>query len=471
MGSIERSWVILAGIIVVLVIIVGLGYYLTRPPGVTPAPTTPATATPTTPIMTPTTPITTPTTPISPAPVTQVPDKIVIGFTVSLSGAYAKEGVMGLLGIQTAVKWVNEIYGGVRIGGKRVPIEIKYYDDESKRDLVVSLYERLITVDKVHFLLGPYSSPLAFAAAPVAERYGMLFVNWGGASDLINKQGYKFTVTVWSQASKYHASTLEFLSKVDPTAKRIAILYADDEFNRMVAEGARSKAKELGLEVVFDRAFPRDIKDFTPILLELKLANPDAIVAGTHFANGLLLTKQLADLRINAKLIALTVAPTVPEYYESLKILAEGIIFPSHWEPGIKYDPEVARKMGLPFFGPTSDEFYLLFLAVSGGLQPSYHAASAAAAVILLVKAIEEAQSLDQKAVREAFNKLDIVTFFGRFKIDPETGYQIGHSMVLGQWQDGTKVIIWPFESATGRYYYPIPTWEEKAAGKKAVPG
>jgi len=461
----ERSWVILAGVVLLAIIVVGLGYYFTRPP---PAMPTPTQTTPTTPVQQ-----YTPTlqTPISPAPQrVQVPEKIVIGFTVSLSGTYAAEGRMGLLGIQAAVKWVNEIYGGVRIGGARVPIEIKYYDDESKRDLVASLYERLITVDKVHFLLGPYSSPLAFTAAPVAEKYGMVFVNWGGASDLINRQGYKFTVTVWSQASSYHASTLEFLSKVDPGAKRIAILYADDEFNRMVAEGARDKARELGMSIVFDRSFPRDIKDFTPILLELKLANPDAIVAGTHFANGLLLTKQLADLRINAKLIALTVAPTVPDYYESLGVLAEGIVFPSHWEPGIKYDESVAAKMGLPFFGPTSDEFYLLFLSVSGGEQPSYHAASAAAAVILLVKAIETAQSLDQKAVREAFNKLDIVTFFGRFKIDPETGFQIGHRMVLGQWQDGVKVIIWPFEAATGKYYYPLPTWEEKLAGKKAKP-
>lgn len=464
---VERSWLILGGVIVVLLILVGIGYYTTRPPGVTPTTPTP-TGTPTqTPIEV-KTPAPTPTETI--APPMAVPDKIVIGLTISLSGAYAAEGKMGLLGIQTAVKWVNEVYGGVRIGGKRVPIEVKYYDDESKRDLVISLYERLITVDKVHFLLGPYSSPLAFAAAPVAEKYGMVLVNWGGASDLINKQGYKYVVTTWSQASRYHATTLEFLAKIDPKAKRIAILYADDEFNRMVAEGARSKAKELGLTVVFDRSFPRDIKDFTPILLELKLVNPDAIIAGTHFANGLLLSKQLADLDINAKLIALTVAPSVPEYYKSLGVLAEGIIFPSHWEPGVRYDPEVARKMNLPFFGPTSDEFYVLFLSVSGGLQPSYHSASAAAAVILLVKAIEVAQSLDQKAVREAFNKLDIVTFFGRFKIDPETGFQIGHSMILGQWQDGVKVIVWPPESATSKPYYPLLTWEEKKAGRRAIP-
>ncbi|MEM4558872.1 MAG: amino acid ABC transporter substrate-binding protein [Acidilobaceae archaeon] len=461
-----RTSLVIGGIVVVLLILLGLVYFFTAPSPAVPTPTTP-TPTPTTPLYTP---ITTPSPTPTPTPEIRVPDKIVIGLTISLSGTYAKEGQMGLLGLQTAVKWVNEVYGGVRIGGKRVPIEIKYYDDESKRDLVVSLYERLITVDKVNFILGPYSSPLAFAAAPVAEKYKMVFINWGGASDLINQQGYKYALTVWSQASRYHATSLEFIAKVDPTVKRIAILYADDEFNRVVAEGARKRARELGFTIVFDRSFPRDIKDFTPILVELKTAYPDAIVAGTHFANGLLLSKQLADLRINVKFLSLTVAPAVPEYYESLGILAEGVVFPSHWEPGVKYNPEVASKIGLEFFGPTSDEFYIMFLAVSKGQQPSYHAASAAAALILLVKAIELAQSLDQDAVREAFNNMDIMTFFGRFKIDPTTGYQLGHSMVLGQWQDGVRVIIWPPESATGKYYYPIPTWEEKLAGKKAKP-
>ncbi|MEM3831735.1 MAG: amino acid ABC transporter substrate-binding protein [Sulfolobales archaeon] len=459
-----RTSLIIGGVVIVLLILVGLMYFFMA------RPTTPTLTTPIPTLTTPLTPITTLTPTLTSTPEIKIPGKIVVGLTISLSGTYAKEGQMGLLGLQTAVKWVNEIYGGVRIGGKHVPIEIKYYDDESSRDLVVSLYERLITVDKVNFLLGPYSSPLAFAAAPVAERYKMVFVNWGGASDLINQQGYKYVVTTWSQATRYHAASLEFLAKVDPTVKRIAILYADDEFDRMVADGARKKAQELGFTIVFDRSFPQDIKDFTSILIELKAANPEVILAATHFADGLLLTKQLADLRIDVKFLSLTVAPTVPDYYASLGILAEGIVFPSHWEPGVKYNPEVASKLGLEFFGPTSDEFYKLFLNISKGQEPSYHAASAAAALILLIKAIESAQSLDQDAVREAFNRMDIMTFFGRFKIDPATGYQIGHSMVLGQWQNGKKVIIWPLEAATSKYYYPIPTWEEKLAGKKAIP-
>jgi branched-chain amino acid transport system substrate-binding protein len=88
----------------------------------------------------------------------------------------------------------------------------------------------------------------------------------------------------------------------------------------------------------------------------------------------------------------------------------------------------------------------------------------------MLVKAIEIAQSLDQKAVREAMNKMDILTFFGRLKIDPTTGKQIGHEMFATQWQGGKLKIIWPPEVATSKPVYPIPTWDEKRQGKEAIP-
>lgn len=450
--------VIAALVIAILILLVAASYILTRPGAPLETTPTPTVTTPTpTPTPTPTTPIYTPPT-LPPTPA--LPEKIVIGFTVSLSGRYAEEGTMGYYGILAMVDWINNIYGGVHIGGKKIPIEIKYYDDQSSKDLVVSLYERLITADKVHFLLGPYSSPLVFAAAPVAEKHKMVLVNWGGASDLINQQGYKYVVTIWTQASGYQASVVEMLAKIGPTVKKIAILYAEDEFNRMVAKGAKEVAEKLGLTVVYYKGFPPGITDFGPMLPGLKAAEPDAIIAGTHYANGLLLAKQLAEARIDAKLISLTVAPCIPEFYRALGTLAEGVICPSQWEPGVKYKPD---------FGPTPQEFHIAYLAKRGA-PPSYHGASAAAALLLLVKAIEIAQSLDQDAVREAFNKMELTTFFGEFKIDPQTGYQLGHKMVLGQWQGGIFKVVWPSEIAESKLYYPIPTWSEKIAGKKAVP-
>ena len=116
------------------------------------------------------------------------PEKIVIGHPVCLSGKYAKAGEQAYGGIKAIIEWVNEVYGGVEVAGERVPLEYIYYDSESKKEGVTSLLERLITVDKVDFLLAPYSSGLTLAGAPVAEKYGMIYMDHGGASDRIFQQ-------------------------------------------------------------------------------------------------------------------------------------------------------------------------------------------------------------------------------------------------------------------------------------------
>jgi len=409
-------------------------------------------------------PATTPT----PTPPPTLPEKIVLGMAVPLSGSQADAGRRSFWGILAAIRWVNEVYGGVHLYGKAIPLELKYYDDESKKENVIAYTERLITVDKVNFLLSTYSSPLVFAQAPVAEKYKMLLVNLGGASDSINEQGYKYVVGVLTPASMYLWSALYALKEVDPKVKNIAIMYKDDEANRIVGNGASQKARELGYNIVYEKVYPTDIKDFTPYITELARSGAEALIVGAHYPDGQLLTKQLADAGVNFKYIAIGVAPCLPDYYNTLKNLAEGILCPSQWEPAVSFTPELARRMGVEWFGPTGDVFMKYYVNVSGGIPPSYHAGGAAAAVLVLVKAIETAQSLDPTAVREAFNRLYLATFFGLFKIDPATGKQIAHEMVLVQWQAGKLVVVWPPSVATAKLYYPLPTWDEKRAGKTA---
>ncbi|MGC9148395.1 MAG: amino acid ABC transporter substrate-binding protein, partial [Sulfolobales archaeon] len=410
--------------------------------------------------------VTTPTTSPSPTPLTPLPEKIVIGLSVPLTGSQGEVGTAGFIGIQAAIKWVNEVYGGVHLLGKTIPLELKYYDDESSKDKVISYTERLITVDKVHFLLSSYSSPLVFAQAPIAEKYNMLLVNWGGASDLIHMQGYKMVVMVWSPASQYMTQAIDALLSVNKQPK-IVLLYKDDEFNRMVAEGVRNYSKKLGVEIVYDKAYPTDIKDFTPYLTAIAPLKADALIVGSHFADGQLLTKQLSDQNINFAFIAMNIAPCYMDYYKAFGNLTDGIICPSHWEIGASYTPEVAAKLGLEWFGPSEDEFVKYYRMIVGdpNARPPYHAASGAAAVLVLVKAIEKAQSLDPIKVRQAFNDMRLATFFGEFKIDPATGNQVGHKMILVQWQKGNLVVVWPPEVAKAKLMYPIPTWDQKRAG------
>ncbi len=385
------------------------------------------------------------------------------GAPISLSGKFAEEGRASLYGMQIAAKWIDE-HGGIKVGNTVYMVKIKYYDDESKKENEPSLIERLATVDKVKFILAPYSSGLTMAAAPIAEKYKVLLNSHGGASDYIFEQGYHYVVQTLTPASRYQTGFLDMIKKLDPNAKRLALVYEDSEFARAVYKAAKEYAEKLGFKIVFDKTYEPGATDLSPILNELKATKPDIIIGGGHFADGQLLIKQLADLKINAKAISIIVAPTFPEFYKALGNKAEGICAPAQWEIGVKYSPEMAKKLGIQWYGPTQEEFITEYKNLTGE-NPPYQAAEAAAAVLSYALAIEKAQSLDPAKVRETMNNLTFMCLYGVWKIDPQTGKQIGHKMVIIQWQKGQKKIVWPPEAANAKPCYPMPTWDEKAAG------
>jgi branched-chain amino acid transport system substrate-binding protein len=397
-------------------------------------------------------------------------DKIVIGHPACLSGKYSKAGEQALGGIRACVDWVNKVRGGVDLGGKKVPLEYIYYDSESKKESVTSLIERLVTSEKVDCVFAPYSSGLTLSGAPVAEKYGMLYMDHGGASNKIFRQGFEYIVQTIGPATSYHMGTLDMIKKTDPKAKKVALAYEDSEFARMVMEGAEAHAKKLGFDVVFSRTYPKGVTDLTPLLSALKASKPDFILGGGHFEDGQLFNRQMADLDINANALSLIAAATLPAYYQALTSMAEGVMGPSHWEYGVKYSEAEAKKVGLPWIGPSQDEFVDLFKKALGKeVIPDYHAAEAGAAVLAYVLAAEKAGSADPDKVRQALGDLKFMSFYGAWDID-DTGLQVGHTMVDVQWQMGKRIIVWPPEAQTGRLAYPMPTFAEKAKGKIAVP-
>ncbi len=383
--------------------------------------------------------------------------EIIIGHPATLSGTHAKAGEQAVGGVKAAVDWINNTRGGVMVGGEKKMIAYKVYDCESKKEAVTSLLERLITTDKVHFTYAPYSSGLTLAGAPVAEKYGIIYMDHGGASDNIFNQGFEYIVQTIGPGTSYHAGTLEMVRKIDPGAKKVALAYEDSEFARSVMDGAEAKAKELGFDIVFKRTYPAKVTDLTPLLSDLKAAGAEVVIGGGHFQDGQLMNKQMADLDINPKVLSLIAAATLPAFGEALGALAEGVSGPSHWEYGVTYSEEGAKKLGMTWIGPSQDEYVALFKkAVEKDMLPDYHAAEASAALLSLVLAIEKADSLDSDKVRAALGELTFMSFYGGWDVD-DTGKQVGHSMVDVQWQKGERVIIWPEAAQTGAPVYPKP--------------
>jgi ABC-type branched-subunit amino acid transport system substrate-binding protein len=378
---------------------------------------------------------------------------ITLGFTASLTGKLNVEAKRQLNGINLWVEQVNKA-GGIKLpNGTHVKVATKYYDDESSKDRVQQLYTRLISDDKANFLISPYSSGLADAAAVIAQQYHRIMITTGAASDSTYKKGFTLVYQSYTPASHYLTGAVDVLKKIDPKASKIAIIYSQDKFSTDVVTALKKYAEAHGLKVALFSGYSSDTTDFAPFIDKIP-AGVDAVMGGGHFADTTTLARQLYEKKVKAKMIALLVAPPEPKFAE-LGNACLCVIGSSQWEPTAKYSPAAAKKENLAWFGPTVEDFTKSYEAKYKEV-PSYHSAGGYAACLLLQKAIQDAGSLDTAKVKAALDKEVMYTFFGlnKFNTTPQDhGLQIGHEMIYIQWQKGAagkpvKKDIWPAAAA-----------------------
>ena len=130
-------------------------------------------------------------------------DTIILGAAVSLTGKYSTNGKHTKNGYELAVKRINSRAAKVKVGGKDYKFKIIYYDDESNAGRAAQLAEKLIKQDGVKYMLGPYSSGLTKAIAPVTEENKIPMVEANGASRSLFTKGYKYLFAVLSAANQY----------------------------------------------------------------------------------------------------------------------------------------------------------------------------------------------------------------------------------------------------------------------------
>ena len=378
------------------------------------------------------------------------PTAIKIGMTMPLSGSLAADGQMSLNGLQLWASNVNATGGiYVRSLGRKLPVQLIYYDDQSSTARVAELYPRLVE-SNVNFLIAPYSSPLTLAAAPTAEQHQMLLLNNGGASETIHSKGYKYVVQVLARASSYMAPVVDMLATLTPKPSTLALFYGNDPFSISVFNGLSPYATKLGYKTVYNQTYDEAASDYTSQLAQIAALKPDVLLGGAHFVDGETIMKNVKSLGINFKAIALLVAPDDPRFQSDLGPVANYVMVPGQWEPNLDYS-----KFS-PFGNITSSQFVSQF-TTRFKITPNYEAAEAYATGLTLEKGIYDSGSLDNTIVRNQLASENFYTFYGGFKID-STGLQIGHSMVVAQWQNGIKQTIWPGPVATAPPIYPIPS-------------
>jgi ABC-type branched-subunit amino acid transport system substrate-binding protein len=395
-----------------------------------------------------------------PQPAVQAPGQgeevtALIGFTASQTGSLNVESTRQINGLQLWIDQVNDA-GGITLGdGTVVKFKAQFYDDESNKDRVQELYTKLATDDNANFLISPYSSGLADAAAVIAEQYGKVMITTGAASDSTYTKGYTLVFQAYTPASKYMTGAIDLLAVNEPDLKKIAIVHENDKFSTDVSTALNDYALSKGYEVVLFEGYDSETTDFAPFINKIQSSAPDAILGGGHFQDGSTFAKQLFEKKVPVKFVALLVAPPEPTFAE-LGDAALAVVGPSQWEPLAEFNEAAAESAGLDWYGPASDDFTSAYTTAYEE-EPSYHAAGGYIAGLLLQKAIETAGSLDTQAVKTALDNMDLLTFFGHMKFDTSAeshGLQTGHSMVYIQWQKDSsgnlvKQVVWPAEGAT----------------------
>jgi len=340
------------------------------------------------------------------APPANAADVIKIGAPLALTGPLADEGKKQDVVWNMWLAKVNAA-GGIKVGGTPMKVELVKYDYQSDGQRAAQLAEKVITDDKVDFVLSPFGSGHTKIVATVAERYQTPLLACASSSESVFDQSFKHLFGTLSPNGGMTTAMVAFFKGKMPNLKRIAVLGRDDVFPKSMAQGISAAAKAAGLDVVYDQLYAVGTMDHSASVSAIKAANPDWIYATGYTQDLILIRKQLSDLGVKAPIITMVAGPAYKEYTDGLGDLANGVTSSSWWHHATNY-----KGIGV---WPTTADFYEEFVAKEKA-DPDYVHASCAAAVVVLQDAIERTGSTDKKKVRDALAATNVATFYGPVK-------------------------------------------------------
>ncbi|MBT5034060.1 MAG: amino acid ABC transporter substrate-binding protein [Rhodospirillales bacterium] len=377
-------------------------------------------------------------------------DTITLGSAISATGKYSTNGIHAMNGYNLAVQVINKT-GGVKVGGKSYKLKIKYYDDESTPARGAQLAERLIKQDEIQFMLGPYSSGLTKAIAPVSEKYKIPMVEAEGASRSLFTQGYKYLFAVLSTSEQYLASSIALAAEIakkngkKPGSVKVAMAFENDPFSLDVRAGVVDDIKKHGLKIVIDDKLPRDLSDMTATLTKVRALKPDLLLVSGHSKGAATAARQIKELKIKVPMIAMT-------HCESAKVISKfgastnGFLCPTQWAETLSYSGKA--------FGTAAKYDALYKKSFKGYKNVPYQAAQASAAVLVWKDAFERANSFDREKIRVALTKTDMKTFYGGIRFS-KVGNNVAKPMVLRQIQNGKLNVVAPSKWASHKVMHP----------------
>lgn len=203
-----------------------------------------------------------------------------VGLSMSQTGGVAAAGKQLLVALQM---WKDDVNAKGGLLGRQV--ELVVYDDQSNPSNVPGIYTKLITVDKVDLILGPYATNMVAPAIPVLMQHKKTTISMlalGANSQFHYKNYFTMIATGPDPKTAFSDGFFEVARQQNPAPKTVAIVAADAEFAQNAADGARLNAKKHGMNIVYDRAYPPPTADFAPVVRAVQAANPDIVFQGAY---------------------------------------------------------------------------------------------------------------------------------------------------------------------------------------------
>lgn len=363
-----------------------------------------------------------------------------IGFSMARTGMLANATPSQS---NTYELWKEQVNarGGMDVGGQKRKVEFVTYDDQSKPEQAVRIYEKLITDDKVDLLLAPWGTPFQIAIAPVLEKFKFPMIGNTAASVALRqvKPGY-----IWFPTSAIPDRIgFELTAMLKANNVKSAVVLSNVlPFTKEIKNFLEPELKKAGIEIKLSTEYPPDIKDMTSILTQVKQANPDAVLALAYPGDSVLYAKQAKELGIASPLQFVAIGPSDAFFAKAVGASsAEGVVTIAHWTPRPEWKG--------------SQAFYDAYVRKFGEDPDYLNSALAWMSLEILETAVAKG-GLDKNKIREVVSKETFDTINGKVRFDGVQNAITPTAFV--QTQKGKLQIVWPKSIATGQYE-PKKSW------------
>jgi branched-chain amino acid transport system substrate-binding protein len=338
-------------------------------------------------------------------------EPIKIGFSMELTGPFAVVGKTGLLAFKI---WEEEINAKGGLLGR--PVKLVYYDDQSNPALVPGIYTKLIDIDKVDLLVSSYGTNLVVPAMPVAISHNRLFFGLFAlaANDKFHYPKYFSMLPFGPDPVKIFAEGyFDLAAAQKPKPKTVAIVATDAEFQHKAAESARQHAKRTGIDIVYDKAYPPNTVDFTPIVRAVAASQPDMVYLSSYPSDTVGFLRSVGEVGLKTNMLGGGLAGLQAAAIKmQLGEAANGIVNVDLWEPV----PTMQFPGVMDFIKAYQAKAPAEGVDLLGYFLPPY----AYSELQILGQAIEATKSIDEDKLAQYMHSQQFQTIEGDIAFGPE---------------------------------------------------